>query len=338
MKVLVIGGAGYIGSVVAEELLSQGYAVVVFDNLKQGHREAVPPEAEFVEGDLADMRRLDDTFRHYGMDAVIHMAAETVVEASMTDPKKYFQNNVVNGMNLLEVMLRYRVNKIIFSSTAAVYGEPVEIPIPETHPQAPVNSYGESKLMFEKILDWYHRAYGMRSISLRYFNAAGASKRLGEDHRPETHLIPLVLQKALNPSGRELRIFGTDYPTRDGTCVRDYIHVIDLAQAHILGLRRLAELAPKETKGLSGLGSKIYNLGNGDGYSVIEVIETARKVTGVDIPAVPSERRKGDPAVLVASSEKIKAELGWKPKYPELETILRSGWEWHRRHPKGYRR
>jgi len=330
MTILVTGGAGYIGSVVTEELVRQRYKVVVFDNLQQGHREAVLSEAIFVEGNLANRFLLDNVFQSYNIDAVIHMAAETVVEHSMTDPQRYFKNNVVNGINLLDTMLKYDVKKIIFSSSAAVYGEPVETPIKETHPQNPVNSYGESKLMFEKILDWYQRAYGIKYISLRYFNAAGASEKLGEDHNPETHLIPLVLKCALNlknkkETDQKVKIFGADYPTKDGTCIRDYIHVIDLARAHLLALEHIDDL-----------GARIYNLGNGDGYSVLEVIEIAKKVTGIDIPTVSTSRREGDPAVLVASSDKIRDELGWQPKYKNLESIIQSAWKWYLKHPNGY--
>ena len=330
MTILVTGGAGYIGSVVTEELQRQGYGVVVFDNLQQGHQEAVLPGAIFIKGDLANRSLLDNVFRNSNINAVVHMAAETVVKHSMTDPQRYFKNNVVNGINLLDTMLNYNVKKIIFSSSAAVYGEPIETPIKENHPQNPVNSYGESKLMFEKILDWYHRAYGIKYVSLRYFNAAGASERLGEDHNPETHLIPLILKCALNlknkkKTNQKVKIFGTDYPTKDGTCIRDYIHVIDLARAHLLALEHIDDL-----------GARIYNLGNGDGYSVLEVIEIAKKVTGIDIPTVSTSRREGDPAVLVASSDKIRDELGWQPEYKELELIIQSAWMWYLKHPNGY--
>ena len=330
MTILVTGGAGYIGSIVTEKLLTEGYKVVVFDNLQQGHKEAVLPEAIFIKGDLTNKASLADVFQSHSIDAVVHMAAETVVEHSMTDPQRYFNNNVVNGINLLDTMLRYNVKRIIFSSSAAVYGEPIKTPIKEDHPQNPVNSYGESKLMFEKILDWYQRAYGIKYVSLRYFNAAGASEKLGEDHNPETHLIPLVLKCALNiknkkETNQKVKIFGTDYPTKDGTCIRDYIHVIDLARAHLLALKHIDEL-----------GARVYNLGNGDGYSVLEVIQTAKKITGINIPAISTSRREGDPAVLVASSDKIKDELGWQSEYKDLESIIQSAWEWYLEHPKGY--
>jgi len=324
MNVLVTGGAGYVGSIVAEELLREAHKVTVLDNLQQGHKDAVLPEAEFVSADICDAKALQDVFRRLKIDAVMHMAAETVVEYSITDPKRYFQNNIVGGMNLLDAMLKHGVYKLIFSSSAAVYGEPENTPITEGHPKAPVNSYGESKLMFERILEWYGKAYGLKYISLRYFNAAGASQRLGEDHRPETHLIPIALKTALNKNS-PVAIFGADYPTRDGSCVRDYVHVVDIAQAHVLALERLENLS-----------GRVYNLGNGDGHSVLEVVEAARKVTGVNIPAKTHSRRPGDPAVLVASSDRAKTELGWKPKTSKLENIIESAWSWMRQHPNGY--
>jgi len=252
------------------------------------------------------------------------MAAETVVEYSITDPKKYFQNNIVGAINLLDTMLKHDVHKLIFSSSAAVYGEPENIPIEEDHPTAPVNSYGESKLMFERILAWYGKAYGLKHISLRYFNAAGASKCLGEDHCPETHLIPGILKAALDRNS-PIAVFGTDYPTKDGSCIRDYVHVVDIARAHILVLEKL--------EGSSG---GVYNLGNGEGYSVIEVVEAARRVTGVNIPTKAHSGRPGDPAVLVASSSWAKSELDWKPEFPELESIIESAWMWMMEHSKGY--
>lgn len=324
MNVLVTGGAGYVGSIVTEELLREAHKVIVLDNLQQGHKGAVHPETEFVLTDICDDKALDGVFRRFKVDAVIHMAAETVVEYSITDPKRYFQNNIVGGINLLDTMLKHNAYKFIFSSSAAVYGEPENTPIGEDDPKAPVNSYGESKLMFEHILHWYGKAYGLSHISLRYFNAAGASKRLGEDHHPETHLIPNVLKAALN-SDNPIPIFGTDYPTKDRTCIRDYFHVVDIAQAHILALEKLENLS-----------GRVYNLGNGEGYSVLEVIEAGRKVTGVNISTKVHQRRHGDPAVLVASSSRVKSELGWKPKFPELENIIESAWSWMRQHPNGY--
>jgi len=254
----------------------------------------------------------------------MHLAAETVVEYSMTDPGRFFRSNVVYGINLLDTMLRHNVNQLIFSSTAAVYGDPETIPIEETHPLRPVNAYGESKLMFEQILQWYGQAYGLKSITLRYFNAAGASERYGYDHRPATLLIPVVLKVALGRSNY-VPIYGTDYPTRDGTCIRDYIHVLDIASAHLLALKHL-----------DNSGNRVYNLGNGEGYSVTEVIETARKITGVEIPSRPCPRRAGDPVTLAASSALAKSELGWQPRYPELESIIESAWQWQRKHPHGY--
>ncbi|MBA7502769.1 UDP-glucose 4-epimerase [subsurface metagenome] len=374
MNILVTGGAGYVGSVVAEELLQQGYQVIILDNLQQGHKEAILPGAEFVIADICGAQHLEDVFHRFKIGAVMHMAAETVVEYSMTDPKRYFQNNVVGGLNLLDAMLKHGVYKFVFSSSAAVYGDPKSIPIEEDHPKLPVNSYGESKLMFEHILEWYGRAYGLKYVSLRYFNAAGATELLGEDHRPETHLIPNVLKAALlqppisnpQPQGLGTRgsgfvsIFGTDYPTKDGSCIRDYVHVIDIAQAHILALQKLNQveessvLSPKSGRGCgtsdvgprtsdighrtTGLGWKagVYNLGNGEGYSVLEVVEAARKVTHAEIPVKISPKRAGDPAVLVASSHRAKEELGWRPKFPQLEAIIESAWKWMRKHPEGY--
>ncbi len=323
-NILVTGGAGYVGSVVAEELLKQGYKVIIMDNLQQGHQGAILREAEFVLGDSGDPKALEEVFGCFEIDAVMHMAAETVVEFSMSDPRRYFQNNIVGGINLLHAMLKHEVKRFIFSSSAATYGEPQKTPIEEDHPQVPVNSYGETKLMFEKVLEWYGRAYRVKHISLRYFNAAGASKLLGEDHRPETHLIPNVLKAALDKNA-PVAIFGTDYPTKDGTCIRDYVHVIDIAQAHVLALEKLDELS-----------GRAYNLGNGDGYSVLEVVETARKVSGVKIPTILSARRAGDPAVLLASSSRAKSELGWKPQFPKLESIIESAWRWMKEHPNGY--
>lgn len=323
MDILVTGGAGYVGSIVTEELLREAHKVIVLDNLQQGHKGAVLPEAEFVRVDICDAKALDDVFRRFKIDAVMHMAAETVVEYSITDPKRYFHNNVVGGINLLDTMLKHNAHKFIFSSSAAVYGEPANTPIGEDDPKVPVNSYGESKLMFEHILDWYGKAYGLKHISLRYFNAAGASKRLGEDHQPETHLIPNVLKAALNKNS-PVAIFGADYPTKDGSCVRDYVHVVDIARAHHLALERIENL------------SGVYNLGNGEGYSVLEVVETARKVTGINISTEVHPKRVGDPAVLVASSSRAKSELGWKPIYPELKNIIESAWNWMSKHPNGY--
>jgi len=323
VNILVTGGAGYVGSIVAEELLNQGHDVVILDNLQQGHKKAVLPEAQFILADICNARTLDDVFSQFKIDAVTHMAAETVVEYSVTDPKRYFQNNIIGGLNLLDAMVKHDVHRFIFSSSAAVYGEPQTIPIEEDHPPNPNNAYGESKFIFERILDWYRRAYGIRAISLRYFNAAGASERLGEDHRPETHLIPNVLKAALGNS--PVTIFGTDYPTKDGSCIRDYVHVVDIARAHILALEKVDNLS-----------GGVYNLGSGTGYSVLEVVETARKVTGINIPIKVNSKRLGDVATLVASSSRARSELNWKPGLSELEDIIDSAWRWMKQHPKGY--
>lgn len=324
MSILVTGGAGYIGSIVVEELVNSDHQVIVIDNLQEGHKEAVSSKVHFYLGDIGDEECLDKIFRENLVDIVMHFAAETTIKFSMTDPSKYFINNVVNGIILLEVMKKHNCRKIIFSSTAAIFGEPAYTPIDENHPKSPVNAYGESKLIFEKILDWYHKAYGFMYNSFRYFNAAGATKKLGESHKLETHLIPLVLLTALKQR-EKLQVFGTDYNTRDGTCVRDYIHVVDLAKAHILGMNNLE-------KNPAGK----YNLGNGKGFTVLEVIETARQVTGINIPIEFASRRIGDPAILVASSELIKNELGWIPKLKSLQEIIQSAWSWHKAHPHGY--
>ena len=324
MSILITGGAGYIGSIVVEELLKQGHSVVVVDNLQEGNREAAMPEAVFYEGDFGDRAVLEKIFDRHSINAVLHFAAETTIEFSMSDPAKYFLNNVVNGVTLLEVMRKYGCDQFIFSSTAATFGEPQYTPIDEEHPQVPINAYGESKLMFEKVLEWYHRAYGLRYNTFRYFNAAGASDRLGEYHRHESHLIPIVLQVALGQRDK-VQVFGNDYPTKDGTCIRDYIHVIDLAEAHTLALENL----DRHSNGR-------YNLGNGQGFSNLEVLRVAEKVTGKRIPFSFAPRRAGDPAVLVASSQLARKELGWQPRYHDLETIVSTAWEWHRRHPDGY--
>lgn len=316
MKILVTGGAGYIGSVVTEELIKSEHAVTVYDNLSKGHRDSVAPEAKFVEGDLHETDKLAEVFRRDQIEAVIHMAASSLVGESVVEPAKYYHNNVVAGLSLLEAMRREQVKKIVFSSTAAVYGEPEKYPIEESDAVAPTNPYGESKLAFENILKWFENAYKIRYASLRYFNAAGATEKCGEKHDPETHLIPIILQTATGE--REyVEIFGTDYPTADGTCIRDYVHVVDLAQAHILALDILDER------------SAIYNLGcGGDGYSVKEVINAAENVTGKKINVKYGARRGGDPAVLIASSEKIKRELNWQPKHQNLSEVVRSAWQW----------
>lgn len=324
MRVLVTGGAGYIGSVVTEELVNDGHQVVVYDNLVKGHREAVVSGARFVQGDLLDAATLRQTLKDGPIEAVIHMAAYSLVGESVEQPSKYYDNNFVSGLVLLNTMLECDVKRIVFSSTAATYGEPESQPIFETAPTNPTNPYGESKLAFERAMHWYERAYGLRYVSLRYFNAAGASEKCGEDHDPESHIIPIALQAAAGKRP-QVEIFGDDYPTPDGTCLRDYIHVIDLARAHILALDVMSE------------GSRIYNLGcGGDGYSVREVIETARRVTGKDIPVRVGPRRAGDPAVLIAGSDKIKSELGWQPRFQNLELIVKSAWQWMQTHANGY--
>ena len=315
MRVLVTGGAGYIGSGVVEELLASGHRAVVYDNLYKGHRDAVHPAAEFVHADLLDAKALHAAIS--GADAVVHLAAHSLVGESVQEPAKYYRNNVVAGLALADAMREHGVRWLVFSSTAAVYGEPAKQPIEETDATAPTNPYGETKLAFENALRWYSAAYGLRSISLRYFNAAGATARCRERHEPETHLVPVVLQAA---AGRipEVTIFGADYPTPDGTCVRDYIHVSDLARAHLLALQALAD----------GHAGGSYNLGcGGSGYSVMQVIEVARSVSGRDIRLRIGPRRPGDPAVLVASSQRIMRDLGWRPRLQDLQEIVRSAWE-----------
>jgi UDP-glucose 4-epimerase len=323
MRVLVTGGAGYIGSVVVEELIRQGDQVTVFDNLSQGHRAAVHPRAEFVQGDLADLQALAGLFGQRSFDAVMHFASYTLVGESVQEPLKYVGDNVKNGLNLLRTMVEHDVYRFILSSTANLFDQPEQIPITEDERIVPGSPYGESKFILERILYWLDQIHGLRYAALRYFNAAGATAGRGEDHSPETHLIPLVLQVALGQRDH-IEVYGSDYPTGDGTCVRDYIHVLDLAQAHILALRALEN------------GSRTYNLGNGLGYTVREVIETARKVTGHPIPAVDGPRRPGDPSELVAGSDRIRRELGWQPRYPNLYDIVQSAWNWHRAHPNGY--
>ena len=327
MRILVLGGAGYIGSHTALELVKAGNEVVIADNLVTGYRKAIPKGAKFYEGDLRDFDFLNKLFQQEKIDAVIHFAAYSLVGESVTNPLKYYDNNLYGTKVLLEAMVKNNVGKIVFSSTAATYGEPENIPILESDRTCPTNPYGETKLAMEKMFKWTAEAHGLRYVSLRYFNACGAdeSGTIGEAHNPESHLIPLILQV---PNGKRetISIYGTDYDTPDGTCIRDYIHVTDLAQAHILAVQYLN----------NGGESDIFNLGNGVGYSVREVIETARKVTGHPIPATESSRRAGDPARLVASSEKAKSVLGWKPVHDSLEEIIASAWNWHKNHPNGY--
>jgi UDP-glucose 4-epimerase len=321
MNVFVTGGAGYIGSVCVEELLEAGHAVTVFDNLSEGHRSAVDPRAAFVAGDFSDRSLIDAAIARAKPEAVIHFAAHALVGESMTNPSKYFRNNVASGINLLDACVAHGVRKFVFSSTCATYGIPEKMPMDETLPQRPVNPYGESKLMFERILSWHRELHGLEFVAFRYFNAAGASVRFGEHHRIETHLIPNVLKVALGQKA-QVDIYGTDYPTPDGTCIRDYIHIADLAQAHIQAL------AP----GKQGF----FNLGNGSGFSVREVIEACRKISGRPIAVVEKDRRPGDPPRLVAAAQKAALELGWKPRYPHLDQIVQTAWDWHVKHPDGY--
>jgi UDP-glucose 4-epimerase len=326
MTILVTGGAGYIGSHTVAELVDKGYEVVVIDNLEKGHRQAILG-GRFYQGDLKDTDFLDHVFSNHNIQAIIHFAAYSLVGESMEDPAKYYNNNVVLGLNLLNKMMEYNTKYIVFSSTAAVYGQPKAIPITEEDAVEPTNPYGETKLAVERALKWYEGAYGIKYISLRYFNAAGAhiDGRIGEDHNPESHLIPIVLEAALGKRDK-VYIFGDDYDTDDGTCVRDYIHVTDLADAHIKALDYLTKGGP----------SDVFNLGNGKGFSVKEIINIARKVTGVDIQWETAPRRAGDPAVLVASSEKARQCLGWQPRYGDISTIIETAWNWHKTNPKGY--
>ena len=330
MNILVVGGAGYIGSFISWELIRKGYHVTVFDNLSLGHRAAVGRDISFVEGDLVDRSALDALFRSKQFDGVMHFAAFSAVGESMVDPLAYYGNNVANTINLLRVMKQYGVDRFIFSSSAAVFGNPREVPITEEHPKDPINPYGEGKSMVERVMRDAAMAYNLRYVSLRYFNAAGASPdgSMGEDHRNETHLIPLALKAILGEEagGGTLRIFGDDYDTPDGTCIRDYIHVLDLAEAHILALEYL----------LAGGESDIFNLGNGKGFSVAEVVKTAGKVAGKPVPTIKADRRAGDPPTLVAGSDKIIKKLGWNPVFPQLEAIVETAWKWHASHKKGY--
>jgi UDP-glucose 4-epimerase len=321
VKILVVGGAGYIGSICTELLLDSGHSVAVFDNLTEGHRRAVDERADFIEGDLSIREQIEDALRTSKADAVMHFAASALVGESMTNPSKYFRNNVANGLNLLDAMVATGVKRLVFSSTCATFGPPERVPIDETLPQRPINPYGESKLMFERILRWYDEIHRLTFVALRYFNAAGASEKFGEDHRTESHLIPNVLRVALGQR-THVEIYGTDYETPDGTCIRDYIHIIDLSQAHLLALN-----APK---------SAFYNIGTGGGSSVREVIDTCRAITGHEIPVVEKPRRAGDPPRLIAASAKIKEELGWQPRFQELRAIVESSWKWHQKFPNGY--
>jgi UDP-glucose 4-epimerase len=321
MRIFLTGGAGYIGSVCSELLLNEGHEVAIFDNLSEGHRRAVDSRANFIRGDLADRLQIEAALSSTRPDAVMHFAAYALVPESMRDPSKYFRNNIANGLNLLDAVVATGVQRIIFSSTCAIFGPPERVPIDETAHPRPVSPYGESKLAFEKILRWYDEIHALKFVSLRYFNAAGATENLGEDHRPETHLIPNVLKVALGQSPN-VEIYGTDYETPDGTCIRDYIHIVDLARAHILALGATA--------------SGFYNLGTGGGSSVREVIAACRKITGRKIETIEKPRRPGDPPRLIASSEKIKKELGWQPQFQSLDAIVESAWKWHVKFPDGY--
>lgn len=329
MKVLVLGGAGYIGSHTVYALIEAGEQVVIIDNLLTGYEEAVHPDATFYKGDIRDREFLDSVFeKEKDIDAVIHFAASSLVGESMTNPLKYYDNNMYGTMVLLQALVAHGIDKVVFSSTAATYGEPENLPILESDRTFPTNTYGETKLSMEKMFKWVSQAHGLRYVSLRYFNACGAhvSGEIGEAHNPESHLIPLILQVP-NKKRDHISIYGDDYNTKDGTCVRDYIHVTDLAQAHILAVKYLME----------GNQSDVFNLGNGIGFTVKEVIETARKVTGDPIKAEVEGRRAGDPAFLIASSEKAKTILGWNPQFADLETIISSAWKWHKAHPNGYK-
>ena len=319
MKILITGGAGYIGSVIVKKLVNNNHEVIVLDDLSKGHEESINPKATFVKLSLNNLKDLDETFKQFKFDAVIHMAAHSLVGESVQNPEKYFKNNVINGINLLGLMLKNNCKKIVFSSSAAVYGNPKKTPIKEEDETKPTNPYGDSKLMFEKIMESYSKAYGLNYTSLRYFNAAGCEEDYGEDHNPETHLIPIIIKTVLGQR-KEIQIYGTDYPTEDGTCVRDYVHVSDLAEAHILALNK----------------NGIYNLGGEKGYSVKEIINLTEEITGEKIPVNNSERRLGDPAILIASSEKAEKELGWKPKH-DINSIIKSAWIWHKKNPEGYK-
>jgi UDP-glucose 4-epimerase len=327
MKVLVAGGAGYIGSHVVLELQQAGQQVVVLDNLQTGHRQAVN-NIPLILGDIADEVLVGRLISEYGIDAVVHLAAESTVGVSMQDPGLFFTNNVGKGAVFLDTLVKSGVRMLVFSSSAAVYGSPEDMPIKETHPLNPINVYGATKIMFEDMMIWYAQIYGLRWISLRYFNAAGAAEgyNIGEDHQPETHLIPIIMQTLLGQR-RRLEIFGDDYLTPDGTCIRDYIHVSDISRAHVLSLEALS----------AGEAGGIYNLGNEQGFSVQQVLKMCERITGQEIPAQISPRRWGDPTVLVASSAKIKSVLGWRPRYPDLESIVASAWQWHRSNPWGYK-
>ncbi|UCB44009.1 MAG: UDP-glucose 4-epimerase GalE [Dehalococcoidales bacterium] len=324
MNILVTGAAGYVGSVVTERLLSEGHRVIALDNLGQGHREALASEAHFVRADLCDFAALDDIFSQHNIDAVMHLAALSIIPHSVEDPRTYFQTNIVGGLNLLNSILTHDVKGLVFSSSAGIYGRPENVPVTEDTPQTPIHPYGECKVMFERILKWYGEAYGLNSISLRYFNAAGATELHGEHHQPETHLIPNVFRVPLGKA-EHVTIFGNDYETEDGTCVRDYVHVVDIADAHLQALVNI-----------NGARAKAYNLGSGTGYSNLQVVKMVEEVTGDSIPIIFESRRAGDPPVLVASARLARQELGWTPRLSGLEDIVKSAWQWQSRFPDGY--
>jgi len=328
MEVLVTGGAGYIGSHTAQHLAQKGFKVIIYDNLSRGHKEAVK-DFPLVMGDIGDKEKVSETIKKYHVKAVMHFAAESQVGESVENPAKYFENNVAKSILFLNEVINNGVKLFVFSSTAAVYGEPASLPIKENHVLKPINPYGDSKCQLEKVLQRYHEAYDLRYVTLRYFNAAGADLRskIGEDHQPETHLIPLILRAALNQK-EELIVYGGDYPTPDKTAIRDYVHVIDLAEGHVLALQALAD----------GMRQGIYNLGNERGYSVLEVLDSAERISGRQIKYRISSRRSGDPAILVAGCEKIRRELGWAPQFSQLDEIIKSAWNWHRFHPQGFRK
>jgi len=324
LNILVTGGAGYIGSVCSEVLLARGHQVIVLDNLLEGHRSAVPSGATFVLADLAERPQIERVFSAHKIDAVMHFAGEALVGKSVREPSTFYAANIACGVNLLDSMVRRGVDKFIFSSTAATYGEPEVVPIPEDHRQSPINPYGKSKLRFEQILADYRGYTGLKYVAVRYFNAAGASQERGENHRTETHLIPRVLDTALG-NLPEMEIFGFDYPTPDGTCVRDYIHVLDISDSHVLALEQIDRVA-----------GEAFNVGTTSGYSNLQVVQTAERVTGRKVPHKLSPRRPGDPATLVASNAKLKRMLGWEPKHSSLEEIIQSAWDWRRKYPHGY--
>jgi UDP-glucose 4-epimerase len=326
MNILVTGAAGYVGSVCAAELLKQGHSIVAYDNLSAGHRQAVVEHVQFVKGDIADREKLKRVCKKHQIQAVMHFAASALVEESVRNPHLYYRNNVSGTLSLLAVLAELKIRRLIFSSSAAVYGEPKSVPIREDHPVCPVNPYGETKLVIERALAWYHAAYGINSAALRYFNAAGATQDLGEDHSPETHLLPRLLAAAARANA-SFEIYGNDYPTSDGTCIRDFVHVLDIAQAHILALHSLSKL-----------GLRIYNVGHGRGYSIRAVVKAVEEIAGRKVDVRVGGRRAGDPAVLVASARKLRRELKWEPRHSDLRNIIRSAWAWMQMYPEGYRK